>query len=1198
MNDTPPRLLSFRFLLLVLLVAATSLSAVHAQTAVIALEQNAPPTFSKAFEPATIGPGSVSTLRFVVDNPEPLPVTNLAFTDTLPAGVTIASPSQAFSDCGGTLDAPEGGSTITFSGGAVAASTSCDIVVDVTSATPGTHTNVTGDLTSDDGNSGTASADLTVDTGRPGFTKAFSPDTVLFGGRSTLTFTIDNTANGSNAFNMAFTDNLPSGMVVASPSNASTTCDGAAVSAPAGGGVISFGSDFTDPFGANVDAGASCTVSVDVLGNSVGSLGNTSGELTSTVSGPTVSSGKAAAVLTVSADRLALTKEFVDDPVPAGSVVTLRFTLRNLDRRSTATGLTFTDDLDAVLSGLAAIDTPLSDPCGAGSSLSGTGLLTLTGGSLGPGESCTFGVMVQVPASAPSGTYTNTTSEVSGDLGGRLTTGGAASDQLVVAPVPLLTKTFVDDPVGSGGSTTLEFTITNSSATSTATDIAFEDLFDEILPTASAVPASGFCGPSSTATFFPAGSTFDSPKLVVADAELAAGTSCTFSVTLDVAVGAAGGLYSNTTTPITATVDGETVIGSPASDDLEVYAAPSLSKQFTGDPADPGDTVTLEFTLEHDENAAGDATGISFTDDLDAALSGLVATGLPQTDVCGVGSEIDGTMTLSFTGGTLAPGESCTFSVTLQVPNDALPGAHTNTTSTVVADVLGLTAMAVPASDDLDIAGLVLTKEFTDDPALPGGTVTLEFTIENISPIADATDIAFSDDLGDALSGLVSLSGTQTDVCGAGSEITGGSFLTFSGGSLAVGESCTFSVTLEVPADALDGVYDNITHSLVATIEGETVSFDPAQDELTVLRDFLMLSKEFTDDPVEPGGTVTLEFTVTNLNASEPVADVAFTDDLDAALSGLVAIGLPQNDVCGTGSQISGTDVIALTGGSLPAGGSCTFSVSLSVPSDVELGSAVVNTTSEVTGTIGGLPVSGLSASDTLQIDFVLFTKSFGGDAFPGGTVTLTFNIQNLSQNATLTELRFTDDLSAVIPGLEATGLPVSGVCGPLSVLQGTSFLVFQGGSLLPGGSCSFSVTLEVPESAALGSYLNTTSDLEDGVTRVASPATATLTVVPADSDGDGVLDDVDVCPDTVIPEGVPTDRLGVNRFALVDEDGLFDTTPPPGGGKGPQASFTIEDTAGCSCEQIIAAQGLGKGHEKFGCSLSAMRDWVDLVNP
>jgi len=41
-----------------------------------------------------------------------------------------------------------------------------------------------------------------------------------------------------------------------------------------------------------------------------------------------------------------------------------------------------------------------------------------------------------------------------------------------------------------------------------------------------------------------------------------------------------------------------------------------------------------------------------------------------------------------------------------------------------------------------------------------------------------------------------------------------------------------------------------------------------------------------------------------------------------------------------------------------------------------------------------------------------------------------------------------------------------------------------------------------------------------------------------------------------------------------------------------------VGDTGGCSCEQIIEAQHLGKGHEKFGCSLGAMRNWVKLVNP
>jgi hypothetical protein len=109
---------------------------------------------------------------------------------------------------------------------------------------------------------------------------------------------------------------------------------------------------------------------------------------------------------------------------------------------------------------------------------------------------------------------------------------------------------------------------------------------------------------------------------------------------------------------------------------------------------------------------------------------------------------------------------------------------------------------------------------------------------------------------------------------------------------------------------------------------------------------------------------------------------------------------------------------------------------------------------------------------------------------------------------------------------------------------------------------------------------------------------------VSADADDDGVPDDVDVCPATVIPESVPTKRLGVNRYALVDEDGVFDTTAPgrpSSQGRvqsGPTDFFTVGDTGGCSCEQIIEAQHLGKGHEKFGCSLGAMRNWVKLVNP
>ena len=94
------------------------------------------------------------------------------------------------------------------------------------------------------------------------------------------------------------------------------------------------------------------------------------------------------------------------------------------------------------------------------------------------------------------------------------------------------------------------------------------------------------------------------------------------------------------------------------------------------------------------------------------------------------------------------------------------------------------------------------------------------------------------------------------------------------------------------------------------------------------------------------------------------------------------------------------------------------------------------------------------------------------------------------------------------------------------------------------------------------------------------------------DSDSDWICGDIDACMDTVIPENVPTSRLRTNRFALVDGDGIFDTTSPKG--KGPGKSFTIEDTAGCSCEQIITELGLGKGHSKFGCSIGAIEEWIE----
>ena len=1052
--------------------------------------------FTKTFIPPTIGPGSTSTLRFTIVNSDAVnPLSDLAFVDTLPAGVVIATPASGTSACGGSISAPDGGGSTTFNGGQLGAGSSCTITVNVSSSTPGTYSNTSGVLTSSQGSHGTASADLVVDVTLPGITKSFAPGTVSFGGTSSLTFAVDNTAVQLPLAGLTFADTLPPGMTVATPSNLATTCGGT-VTAVSGSGLVSL-------VGGSVGAGTSCTVSVDVVGAAAGSLGNTS----SILSWSGGSAGMASAVLLVDPlpqNTLLLQKSFVDDPVAPGETVNLQFTVRNQDRTGSATGITFSDNLEAVLTGLTPSAGLPSAPCGASSSLGfAAGVLQLTGGSLGAGELCTFAVQLLVPASVAQGGHVNTTTQLQGELGGNPVSGDPATDTLVVIAAPILTKEFTDDPVGGGQDVTLEFTITSTNPDQGLFDIGFTDVLTTFLPfpVTATVPAPGFCGPSSQMILVNSGTSWLQMIGGELDAAGGANDSCTFSVTITIPAGMPGGAYLNTTGPITAAFSNETpVTGRPAADSLLVAGAPSLLKEFTNDPVLPGDTATLEFTISHDEFAVADATAIQFTDNLNAALTGLVATGLPLTDVCGVGSAISGTSTLSFAGGSLAPGESCTFSVNLQVPATALPGSHTNTTSAVLATVGGAQPTGNPASDDLRVAGLTLTKQFTDDPALPGGTVTLRFTLENVSSTSTATGISFQDNIGATLANLAATGLPLADPCGAGSSLTGAAgntFLQFQGGTLGPGSSCFFDVVLQVPSGAASGFYSNVTTGFSALIDGTPATLDNAHDQLEVNDTLLVLSKTFTDDPAIPGGTVTLELLLDNLDLNRAASAIAFTDDLGAALAGLTISAVLLDD-CGGVLGGVGTDQLSYSGGSLPAGGSCTVRLVLDVPAGPLPGYTFTNTTSTVTGTINGFAVSGPAATDDLRIDIVDFTKSFLHPAAAGSLVPLSFTITNLNAGEGISNLAFTDDLSTVVTGLVATGLPISDVCGAGSQISGTSFLSLTGGSLLPGGSCSFTVMLELPAGAVAGTYPNATTSLASAGLQLAGPAVADLLVLDA----------------------------------------------------------------------------------------------------
>jgi len=96
-----------------------------------------------------------------------------------------------------------------------------------------------------------------------------------------------------------------------------------------------------------------------------------------------------------------------------------------------------------------------------------------------------------------------------------------------------------------------------------------------------------------------------------------------------------------------------------------------------------------------------------------------------------------------------------------------------------------------------------------------------------------------------------------------------------------------------------------------------------------------------------------------------------------------------------------------------------------------------------------------------------------------------------------------------------------------------------------------------------------------------------------SDSDADGVCDDDDDCPGTNLDGDAPEVRLGVHRWADVDGDGTFETAGPSTGRE--NGPYTLEQTRGCTCRQILSALHLGEGQAKYGCATGVMDRWISL---
>lgn len=1057
-----------------------------------AASAQAQPTFGRAFAPNVIGPGSQTTLTYSLSNPTGARINGLAFTDSfageesVSAGLMVASPARATTTCpaeqGGTLvlTALEGGSTVSFSGASLPAGASCTVTVNATASTPAMY-ETSAVLSSSAGDSPPAPATLTVDANRIGFTKSFGPASVPFGGRSTLTYVLDASASDNSFNSLSVTDALPEGITVADPANASSTCETVTVAAMAGGNQVVVSNPVGVVF---LPAGATCSVSVDVIGGIIGQLGSVSGDLSArNQTFQILSHGLAGATLAVTGGGLQLTKAFVDDPVAPGGTVTARYRISNLSRLDAATAIAFTDDLGAALTGLAATGTPVA---ACGGTLSGTTLLSLTGGALAPEASCVFDVPLQVPGGASAGAYASTTSSVTATVGGSPVTGAPASDDLFVTFVPTFAKSISPDPASGGEGITVSYTITNTDPTNGLSELRFDDPYGGDLDGAilTALPAAGSCGAGSVFFTQDIGGI---PTFSMVSGVLDPGASCSFDLVLQLVAGMPSGEYTSTSGALQGRLNGQAVASPGASASVLVLSPPSLSLSFPSGAVSPGGSVALTVSLDQGEEDALGASDLGFTIDLAAALPGLTATGLPVVGCGGTLTGSAGDTFLTFSGGSLMPAEDCTFDVPLDVGASSPSGTATVASSVLTGTVSGQPVSGPAASANLAVSILTFSTAFVGDPVNPGAELDVTFDIANVSATANATAITFTDNFASVISGMTITSAGEADVCGTGSQsvISGSSFFIVTGGTLAPGESCQITATVQVPAGATSGDYTNVTSALSFQEDGTSTSIPPATDVLTVTEDVPPLfTVAFDPAVIATNGTSTLTLTIDNAVSLTEAAGLAVSTTLPTGL--VVASPTNQTSTC-VGGMVSATEggsTFEYAGGSVAAGTTCSVSIDLT-GTDPDLYTV---TTGDLTSSLGN---SGPASAD-LRVAELMFTKAFADDgAASGGSTDLTFTLVNGSASDTYQRLAFTDDLDAFLSGAGASGTPQADVCGTGSALTGTSVLSLSDGTLAPGESCSFTVTVALPGGTPPGMYVNETSALTAriGVTDVTLPS-------------------------------------------------------------------------------------------------------------
>lgn len=950
---------------------------------------------------------------------------NVVVTDTLPAGLTFVSGTGT-----GWTNCTAAGQTVTCirtTANAIAAGASAPpITLTVTpTAAAATASPVTNNVSvaggnEPAGNAGNNSfADATGVYYAPTITKAFAPTTVVAGLPSTLTLTISNPAgNTVSLLGAAITDNFPAGMSVASTPNFTNSC----------GGTISSGNNPGDTSialagGGPVAAGASCTISVDVISSTVGANANTTLAVSSA---NTVTGGTATATLTVTAPgNPILTKVSSPNPVKINSPATLTFTISN--KATLTNDMGFTDTLPAgvIVSTPATFGGTCTSTTGAAlvrTAVAGGNSIAVTGVDLAANASCTVTINIQ---SATPGSYPNTSANISALAAGLTAT--TLSDTLIVER-PALTKAFSPATIPVNAISTLTFTITNGSQAYAETGLGFTETLPAGVVLANGVTSSTCSGTltNSANAALSAGDT----TVKLASGTLALGqTSCTISVNV---TSAAAATYNNLTANVTGV---STNLTNNAIATLVVTPPPVLSKTFSPVEVGVAQISTLTFTIT---NATGNPaqSSLAFTDTLPANL--VLANGT-SSNTC------NGTLTdaannplaanatsIKLAGGTMTSGTaSCT--ITVNVLSNT-PAAYTNNTTNISGVGGGLSTTGLTST--LTVRGTTLTKAYSSPSISFNAGAVLTFTITNSGGNPAQTGLSFTD----TLAGIKLFAVPASPQCGGTVTGTaGGSTIGFSGGNLAAGvASCTVTVSIY---GATTGTFVNNSGNMSGLSAGMTNSVN-ATIVVNALPD---LTKAFSAASMNAGQTVTLTFTISNVAGAPAQTGLTFSDTMPANL--LIAATPNVVNGCGgtptvTATAGTGTFTIGGTGVNSAIGPStCTVSVNVTssvagsyVNGAVQVTTNMNNSVTDQTLTVAALP--SLTFLKTVSVYSDPVNGTTNPKLIPGAIAEYTITASNSGGLADANSIFITDLLPPnTLLLVDDMALPVGS--GPVQFIQG-----------------------------------------------------------------------------------------------------------------------------------------------------------------